>query len=111
MNSHDRRKYRRQLAKAGKSVPGWAKAGMVLDSGFQEIVQPEKIVTIEPLFVAGQIVRLNTDRYGKSYFAKKTKATVLNCIMDAVPTVEIQLTGRKAALVVFASEVDLVSRD
>ena len=107
MNSHDRRKYRRQLAKAGKSVPGWAQAGMVLDSGFQ----PEKIVTIEPLFVAGQIVRLNTDRYGKSYFAKKTKATVLNCIMDAVPTVEIQLTGRKAALVVFASEVDLVSRE
>lgn len=103
MNSHGRRVYRRSLEKAGKSVPGWARG--------QVITQSEKIVVIEPLFVVGQVVRLNTDKYGKSYFQKKTKATVLNCIMDAVPTVEIQLTGRKAALVVFASEVELVNRD
>ena len=118
MNSHDRRKFRRKLAKAGKSVPAWA---TVRDLAFeeknraaflagesiplaeriaelkQEIVHPERIV-----FVKDQVVRLNTDKYGKSYFTKKTKALVLE---HRGQEVMIQLHGRKTPLTVLPTEI------
>ena len=114
MNSHGRRVFRRQLEKTGKNLPGWLIPSATSKPASAElIVEVEATLAkhVEPLFTAGQVVKLTTDKYGKSYFTKKTKATVINCVMDAVPTVEIQLNGRKSPLTVFANEIELILRD